>query len=195
MKINEKNIKAAYEVADDNTKNVLSKLFPEQLGRDDRPVTERIKTFDDAVRELGEQHEAVKAYRAAGDLDHDIRAYLMLRIIAAALNEGWKPEFIEDERRWYPWFLLYSQLELNNKTSEWKREHVIRSCKDHAVAFGGLASRGASAGFVSANAYYAAASSASAYFSSRLCFKTSALAEYAGKQFINIWMDFCLIRK
>ena len=65
MKINDKNIKAAYEVADDNTKKVLSKLFPEQLGRDDRPVTERIKTFDDAVRELWETHEAGLTARRA----------------------------------------------------------------------------------------------------------------------------------
>ena len=118
----------------------------------------------------------------------------MLRIIADALNEGWRPEFTENERRYYPWFLLYSKRELDNKTSEWKREHVIRSCKDYVVAFGGSASAGAYAGFVYANAL-TIASNAFAYYGSRLCFKTYALAEYAGKQFIDIWMDFNLIRK
>ena len=118
----------------------------------------------------------------------------MLRIIADALNEGWRPEFTENERRWYPWFLLYSKRELDNKSSEWKQEHVIRSCKDHVVAFGGSASSGAGAGFVYASAA-AIASDADASCGSRLCFKTNALAEYAGKQFIDIWMDFYLIRK
>lgn len=30
---------------------------------------------------------------------------------------------------------------------------------------------------------------------SRLCLKSDTLAVYCGKQFINIWADFCLIRK
>lgn len=41
----------------------------------------------------------------------------------------------------------------------------------------------------------AAPSNASAYFGSRLCLKSDTLAVYCGKQFINIWVDFCLIRK
>lgn len=40
-----------------------------------------------------------------------------------------------------------------------------------------------------------APSSTLAYFGSRLCLKSDTLAVYCGKQFINIWADFCLIRK
>lgn len=40
-----------------------------------------------------------------------------------------------------------------------------------------------------------APSHATAYFGSRLCLKSDTLAVYCGKQFINIWADFCLIRK
>ena len=47
-----------------------------------------------------------------------------------------------------------------------------------------------------ASAYSAnAPSSAIAYVGSRLCLKSDTLAVYCGKQFINIWADFCLIRK
>lgn len=66
--------------------------------KDNRPVTERIKTFEDACKELGEEHPFVVAYDAwimneEFDDQLDIIAYLKLRIIAAALNEGWKPQF------------------------------------------------------------------------------------------------------
>lgn len=40
-----------------------------------------------------------------------------------------------------------------------------------------------------------APSHTSAYIGSRLCLKSDTLAVYCGKQFINIWAYFCLIRK
>lgn len=49
------------------------------------------------------------------------------------------------------------------------------------------------AGFVSAPTYYTA-SSASAYFGSRLCFKTSARARQFGEQFIDLWNQVLLFR-
>lgn len=50
------------------------------------------------------------------------------------------------------------------------------------------------AGLASAFSYYAP-SDAIARIGSRLCLKSDTLAVYCGKQFINIWADFCLIRK
>ena len=63
--------------------------------KDNRPVTERIKTFEDACNELGEENVLVQAYRTAefntsgnqSDVS-DVVAYLKLRVIAEALNEG-----------------------------------------------------------------------------------------------------------
>ena len=57
MEINEKNIISAYKIADDNGKKLLQALFPNtQLEAnktsEKRPITERIKTFDDAYNEL-----------------------------------------------------------------------------------------------------------------------------------------------
>lgn len=40
-----------------------------------------------------------------------------------------------------------------------------------------------------------APSGTTARIGSRLCLKSDTLAVYCGKQFINIWADFCLIRK
>lgn len=73
---------------------------------DEQPknVMERIKTFEDAYDALGKEHVLVKDFDNSITLTHEHAAYLGLCIIVAALNEGWKPTFAEDEKRWYPWF-------------------------------------------------------------------------------------------
>ena len=68
-----------------------------------KPITERIKTFKDACKELG-NHPFVKEYALINPFTNcyssDLVAYLKLRIIVAALNEGWEPKFTEDEYRY-----------------------------------------------------------------------------------------------
>ena len=155
------------------------------------PITERIKTFEDACRELGEDNYFVKQYRVAKvhtDFimnSNDILAYLKLRIIAAALNEGWKPQFTEDEEHWYPWFRLWTEEELSEKSDEWKADRHLISIGNYSEDYAGFA-------FVLSNN---ALSGMSANVSYHLCFKTEALATYCGKQFIRLWADFYLIKK
>lgn len=154
-----------------------------------RPVTERVKTFEDAVAELGEDNNLVMMFKhfeaegfAAGS--EDLIAYLKLRIITAALNEGWTPQFTGDEYRYYTWFNLYGEQEWNDLSEDTKRQR--------GVLFGGTASYGAYAGFVCANSLNAP-SDTYANISSRLCFKNRDLALYAGKQFASLWLDFCYL--
>ena len=158
---------------------------------DNRPVTERIKTFDDAVAALG-NHALVNQYRRITEEQNppmnetatDIVAYLKLRIIVAALNEGWKPEFVENERRWAPWFVLYTNEEIDKmkESDRAKLCRVVGRSGSSAYAYGGL---------VCANADYAS-SYASTDHAARLAFKTEALARYAGTQFIEIYRDFII---
>ncbi len=191
MEIKNENIMAAYNAADESGKQMLRAMFPDMewntAQTDNRPITERIKTFEDACNALGEDHPFVAAYNAVEDLDEwgeDLEAYLKLRIITAALNEGWEPQFTQDEDRWFPWFVLWTE-ELTGKSDEWKRERRLTTMQYHRGEYAGLAS-----------AYsYSAPSYTSAFVGSRLCFKSDTLAEYAGKQFIKLWMDFYLIRK
>lgn len=130
----------------------------------DDDVTKRIKTLEDACNELGEKHPLVTQYRLSvaaayiGDpMTEDFIAFLKLRIIAAALNEGWEPTFDKDEERWYPWFKI----------------------KQGSLVF----------------AYaYCAGLSSNAGNDVRLVFKSKELAEYVGKQFIDIYKDFCYER-
>lgn len=198
MEIKIENAKAAFKTADESVKKVLLALLPELNETEaqtaaNRPITERVKTFEDACRELGEYHPFVLAYQntnlrdpEVAEANRDILAYMKLRIIAAALNEGWEPEFTADECRWYPWFTLWTEEELSEKSDEWKADrHLISTGDYYSEYYAGFAS--ASSGYAPSNTY--------AYFGSRLCFKSEALATYCGKQFISLWADFNMIKK
>ena len=150
-----------------------------------RDVTERIKTFEDACRELGIEAGKWINDRAGLGLEPDVVAYLKLRIITAALNEGWKPKFIEVEWRYYPWFWLYTQDEISDMDEQKTQGRHLISTGDYETGYAGLA--------LASSDY--APSAASAHFGSRLCLKNEALAVYCGKQFIDIWADFLLPRK
>lgn len=150
-------------------------------------VMERIKTLDDAMYELGEDNILVKQYTNFMQNDGDgvrsdygdIQAYLALRIIAAALNEGWEPQFTTDEYRYYPWYYFYTEEEYKEFSEEKKRRCVGR-VNYYAYAAGGLVYAGANC----------VSSDSSTVYGARLAFKSEELAVYAGKQFLNIWADF-----
>ncbi len=159
---------------------------------DNRPITEKVKTFEDACNILGESHPCVVAYNAFenevmaaidGKEIADVAAYLKLRIIASALNEGWKPEFTENEYRWYPWFYLYTQEEIDNMSEEKKKEISL-------LLWGGSASGGSYCGLGCGHSWHAFSSSSTPY-GSRLVVKSEELAKYFGRQFIEIWADYC----
>lgn len=192
IQIQKDNIIAAYKTAKeagaDSTMKVLEALFGKELFKP-KNIMERIKTFEDALNELGDKHPLVLQYRfnfnnEGGWTDdmyaREFEAYLKLRIITAALNEGWTPQFTEDEYRYFPWFWLYTKEEIAKMDKEERKKVVL---------FGGLANSGALAGFAFALASNAP-SGTHANVGSRLCFKSSALAEYAGKQFAEIYFAF-----
>lgn len=91
----------------------------------EKDVKERIKTFEDACREIGIDAEAWSRDKISLGLEPDVLAFLKLRIIVKALNEGWEPQFIEDEYRYYPWFILYTGEEYNKLDEEEKSRVVL----------------------------------------------------------------------
>ena len=199
MEIKKENIVNAYAKGDNSVKEMLRTMFPDikfetAQAAENRPVTERIKTFEDACRELGEEHPFVKAWNSvyqgcedwSKDSDiADVIAYHKLRIITAALNEGWQPKFTENEWRWYPWFSLYTEGELAEMDDERKQSHTVIATGDYDTEY---------AGFACASSNYAP-SAANAAVGSRLCYRSEALADYSGRQFTDLWADFNLIRK
>lgn len=201
MEIKKENVLAALNTASESAKEVILALFPELKEEtaqkaEKRPVTERVKTFEDACNELGAEHSLIQAYRQLLEIatceDYmretfgaDMVAYMKLRIICAALNEGWEPQFTEDEWRYYPWFWLYTQDEINDMNEDEKTDRRLMSTGDYQTGYAGLA--------YASSSY--APSIANTDIGSRLCLKSDTLAVYCGKQFIDIWADFCLIHK
>lgn len=160
--------------------------------KDERPEMERIKTFEDACDEVGRLAERGNEGLATLLADYESNAgniktkgtlaYMKLCIIAAALNEGWEPQFTTDEYRWYPWFTLWTKEELAKKTEEWKQEHKL-------WCWGGYSASGSNVGLAYATSAHAWSYSP-ASISARLAVKSEELADYFGKQFIEIWADY-----
>ena len=153
-----------------------------------------IKTFDDACAALGyAENKMIKDYYYALTITSeeteeafaercgaDMLAYMKLRIITAAINEGWEPKFTEDEWRYYPWFYLFTEEEYSHFFEEKKQRCVLRAC-NNANASGGLV-------FVYANG---ASSLSDAGVGARLAFESEDKAKHAGVHFKELWADFC----
>lgn len=140
---------------------------------DEKPkdICDRIKTFEDACDYINELDSTKRIKGKFGYmlLDYkdclchtkDMAAYMKLRIICAALNEG---ETLNNSHDWYyPYF--------------------------SGFRFGGGAIDGSAAGFVCSGSKRASAA-AYAYLGSRLCLADERRSNYCGKQFEQLWKDY-----
>lgn len=179
LSIDKETVINTYKLGSKKEKKVLELLFGVETFRQ-KSIFERVKTFEDACRELGKDHPSVLAYQntnlrdpEVADDNKDVIAYLKLRIISAALNEGWTPQFVKDEHRYFPYFILYSCEDIS-QMSEIEESSVVN------LPRGGVSFAGACA-----NSIYVYE-----YIGSWLAFKTKELAEYAGKQFTKLYVDY-----
>lgn len=172
MEINIENVKAAYKEADAAEKKKLRSLF---LDFDKIfPVTERIKTLVDAIRELGSKHPFVENLADLKPGDENLTAFAHLRIICAALNDGCvtKPE----DGGFSPKFIFHTADEVKAMNDDIVRHfiYVLEPRFDTDLV---------------------AVSCPCATFSrsgSCLLLRTPELALYCGQQFIDIWMNYLL---
>lgn len=144
------------------------------------PIWDRIKTVEDAITYTG-----MTLPDNIDELPLDVQAFLKLRVVCAAYNELKKdeldqfPRFTTNEYRYYPWFLLYTQEEIDRMDKE-DRSRVLGRSFYNAYAYAGVA--------------YSNTSVASSYsyanIGGRLCFKTEELATECGKRFAKLWGQF-----
>lgn len=182
MEINIENVKAAYNVVDDVGRQILRQIFPDL--KKITPAIESIKSERNAIVRLGKNNVFVKAYNIYSnsklvESDPNFRAFLLLRIICTALNEGWVST--PDDVGYSPTFRFVSESGLRDidnrgKKSSINRDELFFLSRDFDT-----------------NNYWAA------YCSGALCLslgclslKTPELAKYCGKQFIDIWMNYLL---
>ena len=153
LQITEKNARKLYAKASAEFRTTLEDTFGKEFFS--MNITDRIKSYEDACDELGEQPINEDLFRSAGFTEDEIN-YRKIKTITRALNEGWVADYTNDKQeKWWPWFKV------------------------------------SSSGFVVVAASYRY-SDAGAGDGSRLCFKNRDLAEYAGKQFTELYKNFIL---
>lgn len=142
IEVSESNLKAAFKVADENTKKVLEALFGKkiELIDDNKPSLKdykSIRSYEDACKALGESVDE-KTLKKAGVLNHII-ALMKLELVCKALWGGdvkVYPHPNGNNIYWYPWFDLYNQSEIDCMSDE------ERSCVLSVTTY-----NGANAGF------------------------------------------------
>jgi hypothetical protein len=153
--ISKQDAKNLYPSASPEFKTVLESTFGKPFFS--QKITDRVKTFEDACEVLG--------IDLIGFVDDDNApdesAYIKLKTIIKALNEGWTPDWNNDNQpKYWPWFHLEKT---KSNPSGFRLFHVGYYCySDSAVG-------------------------------SRLCFKSRELAEYAAKQFEDLYKQFLTI--
>lgn len=138
---------------DEGNGSIFDYFYKEE---DYEEITDRVKTYEDACKVLGVEPINEQNAKAQGFRSDEI-ARRKLETIAAALNEGWKPDWNNtDQYKYYPYFYIQEN------------------------------ANGASAGLSCANTSNAATYT-NAAIGSRLCFYASRLARYAGNQFTDLY--------
>lgn len=160
----------------------------EQSIIDNRSITERIKTFDDALAYLeyrAEELEDENAGNLTDDWDACIydasnAAYLRLTIITYALNEGRQPELTENEGLWHPCFVM------------WTADQLSQMSEEEARARGILVGNAGNGAHICVSFSHSDCEWATAGVSIglRLAFRTQELADYAGSQFAAIYAGY-----
>lgn len=139
---------------DEGNGSIFDYFYKEE---DYEEITDRVKTYEDACKVLGVEPINEQNAKAQGFRSDEI-ARRKLETIAAALNEGWKPDWNNtDQYKYYPYFYI----------------------QENAKGKG-------SAGLSYATTH-TAASYTNARIGSRLCFYASRLARYASNQFTDLY--------
>ena len=155
LQISEQQARKMYSSASKELKEILEASCGKEVLSGN--IMDRVKTFEDACKELGRQPYNVDSLMKLGLTKNDI-AYQKMVVIVEALNEGWKPDVCNSNvERWHPWFKP-----LGSPSSF--AFHVSICVYGVAGAGGG----------------------------SRLALKSEQLANYCGKQFLELWKEMLL---
>ncbi len=95
--------KELYGAGNDKTKEMLIAKFGKEVF--DSSVMDRVKTFEDACKELGILSILPAPILEENGLAVGLNAFWKLQVICRALNEGWEPDWNKtNQYKYYPWF-------------------------------------------------------------------------------------------
>lgn len=139
---------------DEGNGSIFDYFYKEE---DYEEITDRVKTYEDACKVLGVEPINEQNAKAQGFRSDEI-ARRKLETIAAALNEGWKPDWNNtDQYKYYPYFYI-------QENAKGKGSAGLSYASTHRTATYTYAILG-----------------------SRLCFYASRLARYASNQFTDLY--------
>lgn len=108
LQIDETKAKSLYKTASAEFKTMLEDSFGGKQFFSEK-ITDRVKTFEDACNVTGDYPKSDRFTEGTTD---EI-AYKKLKVIIAALNEGWTPDWNNsNEVKYYPWFEMRSGFRL-----------------------------------------------------------------------------------
>lgn len=103
LQISEQKARELYKSGSGELRSILEESFVKDFFS--QKITDRVKTYEDACRELSMNPLDENKLMKLGLTKHDI-AYQKLVTIAKSLNEGWVPNVCDNSvYRWYPWFV------------------------------------------------------------------------------------------
>lgn len=172
FKITEK-VLEAYEKANDYGKEILEGIFGKEAFLTD--IKDKIKTFVDAIEMLGMNNQSVKDYLNLVERPcaKDLIAFARLKVIADALNEGWKPKYDILDGSYYTSFDMINKEEYERLNEDEKNKCLVFDIPNQEKIFALVSSKLS----VACEGY-------------KLAFKSRELAEYCGQQFKCIWKDY-----
>lgn len=105
LNVDKTNALRAWREADTNGKQMLENLYGKEVF-ENQNIMDRVKTFEDALKETG--RPGVPDFSC---LPSDMRKYFEAQykmvVITEALNEGWEPDWDDDdEYKYYVWFTM-----------------------------------------------------------------------------------------
>lgn len=182
IEVIKQNVEAAFQVADESTKKVLTALFGKEA------VTPEAPDYSD-WRNIKSYEDACAATNTPMIVDFegnepDEVAYCKLKVVSKAL---WgkdfepKPDAEGKDIYWYPWFALYTKKEIANMDEDQK-----------GALLSATANNGTGAGFGLLHTIIRS-STAYAHYGFRLCQETEEKARYFGRQFTKLWADYLLM--
>ena len=104
LQIEEKKARELYKTASQEFKSMLEDTFGKEFFSE--KVTDRIKTYEDACRELNKAPINEAEMKKNGFTDDEI-VYRKLKTISKAINDGWKPDMMDtNQKKWFPVFRI-----------------------------------------------------------------------------------------
>src|SRR5204863_8264299 len=106
--IDETKARSIYHEAPTGLRTELEKTFGAEFFSE--KITDRIKTMVDDYKALDLDPTAALPYPGTKDPEeHAINSFRKVTLIAKVLNEGWTPDWTdEDQKKYWPWFDLSS---------------------------------------------------------------------------------------